>query len=451
MNRQTLLRPRVIPMQTSSLSVRTHCYLRSIYVTNGYFPGLLAPLTSAAELPTHPSMSIPYRSQVLGELVKQAREMVHKERQTLWGVKHLATKFRGDHGWITSEVLRLDGDASLFGNNKIPHPHDSTASKAPRQPGPLSEFMHLGNIGPLSDEKTSNHPDCTTEQDRLSRNSDSIRRNSTQGVPRLPESKALIVYTPQSARTPTDSSVAANAAFINAPENLESSEAENRGVTGYSIIDSDIPKSPETITIERPKEYSIELGLQSNGSTDLVCGAAPQDDSSKPSPSAQFPPGDIQEESTQIPTHRMRTRAQAQALSDKATSTSTRTPSNEPITLPDIHPLYLIPSSAIPDRDFGLPPTEAEETRCIIMLWIQKQEEICRSADRLYAGLLKSDRMRKTVLSWCNAEGHLGELSDGEDWYDKEEWGLEDELKKGQLEEDDDAANQGKKTRRRAQ
>jgi len=51
-------------------------------------------------------------------------------------------------------------------------------------------------------------------------------------------------------------------------------------------------------------------------------------------------------------------------------------------------------------------------------------------------------------MRWCKAEGHVGEMSDGEDWYDREEWGLEQDLVKGREEEDDEAAAApGKKTR----
>jgi len=82
-------------------------------------------------------------------------------------------------------------------------------------------------------------------------------------------------------------------------------------------------------------------------------------------------------------------------------------------------------------------------------MWVQKQEEVVRGVERLYGGLLMADRMQKVVIKWCKAEGHIGEMSDGEDWYDKEEWGLEEDLKKGQLEEEDETANQGKKTRGR--
>ena len=40
-------------------------------------------------------------------------------------------------------------------------------------------------------------------------------------------------------------------------------------------------------------------------------------------------------------------------------------------------------------------------------------------------------------------------LSDGEDWYDKEEWGLTEDLKKGQDEEEEDTTQTQKKTRNR--
>jgi hypothetical protein len=40
-------------------------------------------------------------------------------------------------------------------------------------------------------------------------------------------------------------------------------------------------------------------------------------------------------------------------------------------------------------------------------------------------------------------------MSDGEDWYDKEEWGLTEDLKKGQDEEEEDTTTTGKKTRNR--
>lgn len=117
-----------------------------------------------------------------------------------------------------------------------------------------------------------------------------------------------------------------------------------------------------------------------------------------------------------------------------------------------IHPMFLAPKSAHPDRDLGLPDPEAEDVRRLLQMYVQKQEEVCRGAKRLYEGLLKADRMRKTVLAWSKAEAHCGpnrDMSDGEDWYDKEEWGLTEDLKKGQDEEEEDTTQTQKKTRNR--
>lgn len=162
--------------------------------------------------------------------------------------------------------------------------------------------------------------------------------------------------------------------------------------------------------------------------------------------------GREREEDGEVPQpaqHRMRTRAQAQAASDNFTTAPTRSPSPASSISTFVHPFFLVPSSAHPDRDFGLPPAEAEDTRRVLMSYVQKQEEVCRGVGKLYEGLLRADRLRKTVLQWCKAEEHVGEMSDGEDWYDKEEWALDEDLKKGHDEEEDEGGNQGKKTRGR--
>jgi hypothetical protein len=117
-----------------------------------------------------------------------------------------------------------------------------------------------------------------------------------------------------------------------------------------------------------------------------------------------------------------------------------------------IHPMFLPPPNAKLDRNLGLPDNEAEDIRRLLALYVQKQEEVCRGAARLHLGLLKAERLRKDVLHWSKAEAHCGpnrDMSDGEDWYDKEEWGLTEDLKKGQDEEEEDTTTQGKKTRNR--
>ena len=84
----------------------------------------------------------------------------------------------------------------------------------------------------------------------------------------------------------------------------------------------------------------------------------------------------------------------------------------------------------------------------LLMALVQKQEEISRAATDLYTGMLSGERMRQDVFKWSKAEAHVGEMSDGEDWYDREEWGLDQDLAKGKDEEEDEAVVQGKKSTR---
>ncbi|KAK4457838.1 RXT2-like protein [Cladorrhinum samala] len=131
---------------------------------------------------------------------------------------------------------------------------------------------------------------------------------------------------------------------------------------------------------------------------------------------------------------------------------STPVSPSSPDAPPFIHPLFLAPPAARQDRNMGIPDGEADEVRRLLQAYVQKQEEVCRGAKRLYEQLLRADRLRSKVLMWSKAEAHSGpnrDMSDGEDWYDKEEWGLTEDLKKGEDEVEEDLATTQKKTRNR--
>lgn len=151
---------------------------------------------------------------------------------------------------------------------------------------------------------------------------------------------------------------------------------------------------------------------------------------------------DVSETTSQQTAHRMTTRARANVPSTPSPPGSPSGNENA------IHPHFLFPTDSLPDRDLGLPANEAEEIRMLLMAYVQKQEEVARVTTDLHHGLLQADRMRQDVFSWSKAEAHVGEMSDGEDWYDVDEWGLDQELVKGREEEDDDTAVAGKKSTR---
>jgi len=158
---------------------------------------------------------------------------------------------------------------------------------------------------------------------------------------------------------------------------------------------------------------------------------------------AHSPTGDdASDTASQQTAHRMTTRARAQAASTPSP------PSSPSSVVNSVHPFFTFSTGAVPDRDCGLPPNEAEETRMLLMAYVQKQEEIARIATDLYHGMMQGERMRQEVFKIAKAEAHAGEMSDGEDWYDREEWSLDQDLGKGKDEEDDDAIVTGKKSTR---
>lgn len=381
-------------------------------------------------------------------MVQQTCEMIHKERKTLSDMKHLLVKFRGDASWIPGEYIASENDAAYF---EIPRLHNGSSTPKVRQQANGNDPAHTVFLQPdghsaadrsMNTDKTTGLQDA---QGTISQSQSGHERADRFPVPSSPVDSGIIPSKTEPDGTgvqtlnDTQASDAESDSIHNPGVNADgppSTEASAQ-ITNISLIDN---------ATDSPKVDVVDARAPLNGGTNEDETMATE---ATASPGARAATEDDQMEDIQVPAHRMTTRAQAQAVSDKTRSSHTRSPTPGVSIPPYIHPLFIIPPVALPDRDFGLPPNEAEETRRILMMWIQKQEEVVRGVERLYDGLLRADRMRRTVYKWCKAEGHVGEMSDGEDWYDKEEWGLDEDLKKGQLEEEDDTVIQGKKTRGR--
>lgn len=314
--------------------------------------GLLRPLTSAAELPNHRSLSVPYTSKHLTNLANEAGELWRREQITIARAKQLFVKLQGD---------------SVF----------APAALAAMADAPLGSSTPNG-----------------TSQNAMNGDSQPVPRNDAH-----------------------DSSDSAH------DQDMEDARQPN----GTLQDESSVAKSTEEVNGTAPT---------SNGTAHEMSQA--QGNGEGP----QSPVGDNASDDTSQAAHRMTTRARAQAA-------STPSPPRSPSSLAgQVHPLFLFSTDSLPDRDFGLPPNEAEETRMLLMAYVQKQEEVARVTSDLYQGLMQADRMRQDVFKWCKAEAHTGEMSDGEDWYDNEEWNLDHDLTKGRDEEEDETANTGKKSTR---
>ncbi|KAF1356717.1 RXT2-like protein [Delphinella strobiligena] len=323
---------------------------------------LLAPLTSAADLSEHPSLSIPFTSKALTEMAQNARESLHRERQTLWSVKQLLLRFRGDDPWVPVAKLETDHDMLLLDPNALT----------------LTAAAH----------SIANETDPSLNESAI----------STSHATNAHTVAAIEPHIPDSAPTST------HLAMEESADNLEKNGHQHHNMANGNNEQPLSDKSPDP--------------------------ASPADSNSNQ------------------PQHRMTTRARARTPTSPALDGSPDL-SPAPSSVPPIHGFFHLPELALPDRDYGLPTSEAEETRRLLILFVQKQDQVVREAEQMLDRLLKANRMRKNVYQWSKAEAHVGELSDGEDWYDKDDYNLETDLVKGKEEEEIEEEGRGKGRRRR--
>lgn len=337
---------------------------------------------------------------------------MHRENAALWKVRPLLTRLQGDHTWAPCGIMVDPSDVDLFSDDPSIRNHD----RAPQALGSHTTGTPVASGGGAAVSQYVS--------------TDDPARDKGEG-PKLIENKK----SPQSGES--------------APEASQDNSEKPEAADGDKAADTDPGKKKTDGADEDGAE------AQTNGQTSGNGGNSPKESSNGPSADGEATAtGDV--EMTEAPDTAESTALVVKASSKPASNHSgSRALSTSPDAAADdlfIHQLFLPPQAARPDRDQGLPEPEADDIRRLLQLYVQKQEEVCRGTERLHMGLLKADRCRKTVLKWAKAEGHCGDkrdMSDGEDWYDKEEWGLVEDLKKGQDEEEEDTAQTQKKTRNR--
>ncbi|KAL2011794.1 hypothetical protein VTN00DRAFT_4512 [Thermoascus crustaceus] len=413
---------------------------------------LLCPLKHPSELPTHPSMSEPYRSKALRTMTKSIEHKLHQERILLWRARNLHRQFLGDCRWMPCGMVETPEDRFIF---------------EPRR-------VNGGHISPASRHGQSKMASPSTA---------GLSRNNKEAVQESPSGKV-----PQNEpEAPQDEGQAQRAA-----EDVEMIDAPKDGDKADEDMNEDDAKKLKSenvgVTVEDLPPHSENGGPEarpdgaepSNGAADKArppqpheaakseekqeVGETIREGSTVTASNLEYKtedqPNDEQDNDTEMhdgsspePPRRMTTRAQANAshpqqghdVSSQPSSPSAETANS----IPPAHPLFLVPDSIRPDVNFGLPPNEAEETRRLLWSYIQKQEETVRGFEHMLESLLRACRMKDDVFEWCKAEGHVGEMSDGEDWYDREKWGLAEgeDLKKG-ADEDEAEVDEGRTTKR---
>ena len=427
--------------------------------------------------------------------------MLHREKRSLYAVRNLLARFRGDNAFISCGSLNARVDEDIFdiksvynelSTFKVRHHATTSITASPLDGGSTNSSSDMIN-GIRSQDNYDITDDRAVAETRVTVTGHNTSTEDTAD----PASGAAAAHTsePTALQRTHSPMVHGNEPRIHSPrmaiDEIEDGDAAvgpeatvgddspsyERQIDKHNIPPSklaqeaahtqspigDIAQSdqaPNTLTdpgyssqnkaLPSPESLKDELRIDDTDDKHDAIPAEPNVPAAEAQgnlATADAENEEVVDEFQPLP-RRMRTRAQAQATSDKSASSHTRSPSPTPWEPPIIHPLFHTPESARLDRDFGLPPNEAEDMRRLLTAYVQKQEEVVRGAEKLCEGLLRAERMRQTVFKWCKAEGHIGEMSDGEDWYDKEEWGLEEDLKKGHEDEEEDNAAPGKKTRK---
>lgn len=446
MKKLMLMRPCKILIMALRLIVNVSAIYPLELSTNGLPLEILRPLTSAAELPNHPSLSAPYQSTILEGIINETSEMLYGERKALWHAKGLMTDLRGDGCWLPCGLFHTEQDESIFDTEALYTTDIAQEIKRLRS----SSSQKCQSSGCKSQHKGHDDvPAVNGTLDRVEPIAPPANKSTTQ-----PSNDIVMEH---GAKSPGDNGTVVQDESRNQISDVRPVESSKMAT---NLRESHINESAASIISRQeisetsaasnalpspaasPERHAEQAG---NGEDQNVAEVAV---SAKGPDATDAMDADGEHAAPQAVPHRMTTRAQAQAVSEQHSSTHTHTPSPSDSIPLFIHPLFLTPEESRPDQNFGLSPGEGEDTRILFSHYIQKQEEIVRGTEKLLHGLLRALRLRKNVYRWCKAESHVGEMSDGEDWYDMEEWGLDEPLRKGHDDEEEDPV-QGKKTRAR--
>lgn len=496
------------------------CDLREGIVADSDMPDILMPLTSAADLDKHISLSVPYTSRILEDMVQNVQDTVQREHAALWRLKNIHTQFRGDDPYapchlfqtedkmedfeerqeIVSVVMSTNNDSDKAAASEanwdtmanvrllagLENAADTEANSKAHEPIVERAISDLnktesGDINNGAEESVSGNGDG----DGTRRDPD-LQGQEKQDEQQLSAEEVSVRELESSTSTTTGAQQTQPQNKRDEPDTGQSSTAD----IGGEPTDSNDGKQPkqedsDTTGINQPNDPALSNGPspvqahEESATEQPTAPGAPPDDQHQ-NEGAAAPNGvhvrdhamsDAQAEGAENsneddsqPQHRMTTRAGARAQATThygqptpPLSTSGGVPSPHLSTAQtnsatQIHPFFLPPTAALPNASAGLvAPHLADQVRRQLSLYVQKQNEVVRQSDELLVGLRRALRMKNQVWDWCRSEGHVGEMSDGEDWVDMEKWGLDSPLRKGE-EVDDEEVGAGmvtKKTRNR--
>lgn len=368
--------------------------------------------------------------------------MIHKERRTLANLKYLLTELRGDQNWVPCGVFCADNDTALFDTDSLPYEALAIISDVDK----ASHVPINSSITPAIEVRNS-------VKQELGAPWHDIRRSLENEEVVVPDSNANNSHKLDTNRGEIEVTIESTIKDFadRAPQSNHDKLAET-GTRDTDMTDTSKGSTAVLVSLAKTQDSNIQSAASNSRSVAAIGEPFPP-----PAPDETTSPSAIIDGTTNeaTPPPRMLTRGQAHAQASATSATyqyhSRSISVSSSQTQHSIHPLFLAPPMAIPNRNYGLPEVEANETRVVLSALVQKQEEVVRGAEQLYEGLMKAERLARMVWKWSKAEGHIGEMSDGEDWVDIDEWGLDAPLKKGQEEVEDTSDKKTRGGRRTAQ
>lgn len=409
-------------------------------------------------------MSYAYLSNALPDMVMSTDEKLRQERANLWRAKYLSRQLIGDAIWIPAGEVETPNDWELFEPSKQSargqpsrkrkrkgeeHHHENSNGDLPSEAGPALNGTGKGNVNPVQDEDLAqmNGPEAANVTAGSEAATDPQIAKSDGGDDRQTDGTVQEDTVPSAGVGSTEAALKADIGAI--------AESALNGIGTGPAEESGRKDEQRQNRPPNGREEEEEAGAHLEGIPDAGGRLEDQVSNTLSQENGVSPP----------PPSRRITRALA-ANKNPASHSNAPTPPLSPASSStndsssshlQIHPLYLVSPSANPSNSaiafHGLLPEEALETRRLLALYIQKQEESVRGYEAILSKLLTAQRLRSEVLEMCKTEEHVGELSDGEDWIDAEKWGLQaGELRKGR-DEDEDAMEEnnfgGRKGKRR--
>ncbi|KAM5445408.1 hypothetical protein MaudCBS49596_007551 [Microsporum audouinii] len=381
---------------------------------------LLSPLTHPSELANH-SMANAYTNKAITIMVERINRRLRLERHALWQAKNVYRQLVTDSVWVPCGAVESDDDPGLFGMSPSTTDNASTSALYTSQPMASSGGFTTHPPAP----KPTGESAPSLDQDILGTKVEQLGSNNGNTPADKNSNNARIGGLPQASSNPQD---------LDGDAMMQSADA-NEG------------------------EINDEDGLQANRKGESTGHRSDDDQADARSQLESSSKDKVMSDDGFLHPRRMTTRAQVSAsqnINSHDRINGEQLPSNaltnENNVALEVDPVFKLPRiAAHEERNCGLSQSEADETRRMLWAYIQKQGESVRLFTEMLKMLRKSHRMKEEVWEWCKAEAHIGEMSDGEDWYDKERWGLAEgeDLRKGADEEETEGLDEGRPTGKR--